>query len=163
MFFTFRASRFNFERGRCNFCFHPRIFSRICRNEEKKKRKNRNQTNVENIIYFRLHDLSSSKWIDPPHTHSLSSPSLHTQDETEWNGRVRAIEKTDKRTKAALRCNGELSANFPFERRASLRTEFSKFEREKRKENGLCIHRNLSSRITTRVTERKSGRRKSGF
>ena len=130
------------KKKNCNFYFHPRIFCR--KKERKKERKNRNQTNVENIIYFRLHDLSSSKWIDPFSPHA--SLPTHTQDETEWNGRARAIEKTDK-----SKCNGEeLGANFPLDLKGGqVENRFSKFEREIYPSNERKrIRRNLSSKIT---------------
>lgn len=79
LFFEKNSITFNFEK---KFLFSYK--KKFLPNVKKEKEKNQNQTNVENIIYFRLHDLSSSKWIDPPHT----PLPLHTQDETMGNRRA---------------------------------------------------------------------------
>lgn len=137
---------FNFQKRKCNFCFHPRIFSR---NEKKKKRKNRNQTNVENIIYFRLHDLSSSKWIDP-HTPPLCT---HKTKPMEWmRASNRKNGQTDK-SNSAVTESWARTLHWIW-KAAKLRTGFPNSSEEnvrQTNENG-CIHRKrISSRIIIRV------------
>lgn len=145
---------FNFQKRKCNFCFHPRIFSR---NEKKKKEKIEIKQTLKIsfiFVYTIFHPRNGS--IHPTH-----SPSLHTQDETDG---MDAREQSKKRTNGQkqLRCNGELGANSPLDLKGSqVENRFSKFERGKcspnKRKRVYPSKAYLVEDYHSRVTERKSG------
>lgn len=106
---------------------------------------------MENIIYFRLHDLSSSKWIDPPHTPPPPPPPAHTRRN---DGESTRDEQSKKRTNGAAAVTGELGANFPLDLKGSqVESRFSKCSNTEERMYSSKITRVLGQK------ERKEGKK----
>lgn len=106
---------------------------------------------MENIIYFRLHDLSSSKWIDPPHTPPPPLPPAHTRRN---DGESTRDEQSKKRTNGAAAVTGELGANFPLDLKGSqVESRFSKCSNTEERMYSSKITRVLGQK------ERKEGKK----